>query len=220
MSSPASAPGPRLLKSTYLADGEILLKETRSTALYYFPGPVLALLILSFLDYAALTVRDGSLPHVPYLTDAFGGLPTVSGTGPGNYVLGLFFLLTILGLLVLLVRYLRWISTIYAVSSTRVIIQRGLISRDFDEIPVGQVRGVDVHQTGLQRLFGFGTIQVSSEGGHSLGNESWRGIPRPFDFQRLVEGATANLRAPASGAWSGPPPPAPPPGYLRPPGQR
>jgi hypothetical protein len=218
------APGgltPRYLRASYMAPQESLLEETRATKLYFFPGPVLALLILFALDYGAQSVRSaGSLPAVPGITNAFSMLPTVDGYPPGTYLLVFFLLLTIIALLWLLVRYLRWITTVYAVTTSRVIVQKGILSRDFDEIPVTQVRGVDVRQSVLQRLLGYGTIRVSSEGGggRSIGNEDWVGIPKPFNFQRLVEGATQNLRAPPT--WT-PQPQAPPPssGYLRPPGQ-
>jgi len=109
------------------------------------------------------------------------------------------------GLLWLVIRYFRWITTVYAVTSRRVIIQRGILGKDFDEIPVGQVRGVDVHQTFGQRLLGYGTVRVSSEGGNRLGNEDWKGIPKPFRFQKLIENATAAQQtSPGPVQWTGP----------------
>ncbi|MCI4367366.1 MAG: PH domain-containing protein [Thermoplasmata archaeon] len=115
----------------------------------------------------------------------------------------MFGLLLLLSVLWLLVRYLRWISTVYAITTHRVIIQKGILGREFDEIPIPQVRGVDVRQTILQRMFRYGTVKVSSEGGlSSVGNEDWVGIPRPFDFQRLVESASQAI---ARGAYNQPP---------------
>jgi hypothetical protein len=187
---------PRHLKASYLAPGEALLRESLGTPWFYLPGPILALLLVLFFDYSALTLRSASLPAVPGLTWAFGGLPTVGQYGPGNYVTAFFLFLTILAVLWLTVRYARWISTVYAVTTSRVIIQRGILSRDFDQIPILQVRGIDVHQTILDRIFHYGTIVISSEGGNRLtrlGNESWQGIPHPFEFQRIIEAATQNL---------------------------
>ncbi len=220
MDPSATAAHPKYLKASYLAPQESLLKETRATKLYYFPGPIVLLLIFLGLDYLAESVRSSSLPAVPWLTGHLGMLPTINAYAPGTYLLVFFLFLTILGLLWLLVRYLRWITTVYAVSSARVIVQRGILSRDFDEIPISQVRGVDVHQSFFQRMLGYGTIRVSSEGGSSVGNEDWRGIPKPFQFQRLVESASQTQRSGVP--WGGSPPTAaapPGPGYLRPPGQ-
>jgi hypothetical protein len=187
---------PRYLKASYLAAGETLLRETLATPLFYLPGPVIALTLLLILDYSSLTLRFTGLPAFPGLTWAFGQLPTFGPYGPSNYLAVFFAAITILAVLWLAYRYARWISTIYAVTTTRVLVQRGIIARDFDQIPIPQVRGVDVHQTILDRLLGFGTVVISSEGGNRqtrLGNEAWTGIPHPFDFQRLIETATQNL---------------------------
>ncbi len=212
MALPTAGIQPKHLRASYLAPQEMLLRETRATKLYFFPGPIVALLIVAFLDYSAWSARDpGSGPSVPWITHALSTLPTVSGTPVVDYVFDLLLLLTVIVLLLLLVRYLRWITTVYAVTTSRVIIQRGIVSRDFLEIPVDQVRGVDVHQTPGERILGYGTITISSEGGKTVGNEAWKGIPKPFQFQRLVEGASQNIR-------SGPPTAASVSTMLRPPG--
>jgi hypothetical protein len=208
---------PRLLRPSLLGNRELLLRETHATPMYYLPGPTVALAIALYLDLAAYSSAVD-----PY--GLFGRLPTIAGhppTGGGGYVLLAFLVLTLLVLLLVFVRYLQWIRTVYAVTSTRVIIQRGILARDFDEIPIGQVRGIDVHQTLVERLLGYGSMQVSSEGGSSIGKEIWRGIPRPFQFQRDIENAAANLLRPAPAA--APPaataPPYPPAGASQgPPG--
>ncbi|MFZ1022742.1 MAG: PH domain-containing protein [Thermoplasmata archaeon] len=194
-SSTPTGSRPRLLKATYLADREVLLEETRATALFYLPGPVFWLIVLAALDYAAYAVRDSTLPAFPYLTNLFAKAPTISGYGPGTYLLVLFLVLTLIGFLRLVYRYLLWIRTVYAVTSHRVIIQKGILGRNFDEIPIPQVRGIDVHQTILQRILHYGTVRISSEGGTRVGNEDWVGIPRPFQFQRVIESANQNLTA-------------------------
>ena len=189
---------PKLLRATYLADQENLLRETRGTALYYLPGPLLWLIVLGILDYSIAADRVG-LPGFPFLSNLWEQSPVIDRTGPETYLLVAFLFLTLVVFLWLLVRYLRWISTVYAVTSQRVIVQSGIIGRSFDEIPVLQVHGVDVHQSGWQRLLGYGTVRVSSEAGAPVGNEDWVGIPRPFEFQRLIENANqALLRARAA----------------------
>ncbi len=191
---------PRLLKATYLADQEFLLEETRATRLYYFPGPVLftivMVLLVAIFHYDVAGV-DANLTA------------SVGGHAVRFWVVALFGLLFLVGLLWILVRYLRWIRTVYAVTTRRVIVQRGILGKDFDEIPVAQVRGVDVHQSFGQRILGYGVVRVSSEGGTRIGNEDWTGIPHPFKFQKVIENATIGTSpsAPASTApWTGPPP--------------
>ncbi len=192
---------PKHLKATYLADQELLLEETRATALFYFPGVIVWLLIFGFLTYIAAADVYGWTGLSVYNRL----IPSLS-LGPFSLAKWLFFIflvLFVIGLLRLFVRYLRWISTVYAVTTRRVIVQRGILGRNFDEIPVLQVRGVDVHQSFGERLLGYGTVRVSSEGGRAIGNEDWKGIPKPFRFQKLIENATINLQSPASTAGVG-----------------
>jgi len=203
----ASKKNPRLLKATYLADQEYLLEETRASKLLYFPGPVIWSFLSGLLAYLTIAVRTG-WPTVKQYADALGRLASLFHLARGTLAtyLGLFFaLLLVVGLIRIVVRYFRWIRTVYAVTSRRVIIQRGILGRNFDEIPVTQVRGVDVRQTFGERILGYGTIRVSSEGGVRVGNEDWVGIPKPFRFQKWVENATEAVQTPTAA----PPPPPP-----------
>jgi len=191
---------PKLLKATYLGDTEYLLEETRATKIFYFPGPVVWTVLFGVLAFASAHAISSAVPNwFPWL---YSGL-TLSNylSSPMPMYLAFFWLLLFLiGLLWILIRYFRWITTVYAVTNRRVIVQKGILGKDFDEIPVTQVRGVDVHQSFGQRILGYGTVRVSSEGGSRLGNEDWKGIPKPFRFQKLIENATQNVQ-------SGPSPP-------------
>jgi membrane protein YdbS with pleckstrin-like domain len=208
MASPgATRTMPKLLRATYLADREYLLEETRGTKWHYFPGPVFWAAVFGVLSLlsaeAAYFGSTGTLAQAA-------SLHFISGDQSfARYVTLAYLLLFIVTLLWILVRYLRWIRTVYAVTSRRVIVQKGIFGRDFDEIPVTQVRGVDVHQSVVQRMLGYGSVRVSSEGGSRVGNEDWEGIPKPFRFQKLIEDATQNRDTPyptpsTSGPQSGP----------------
>lgn len=197
---------PKMLRATYLADQEFLLEETRASKFLYFPGPVLWTAIFAVLAYLTFA-PSRHLPDLSYYSQAVSWiaarLPWALDT-VRFWLTGFFSLLTLVGFLWIAVRYVRWVRTVYAVTNRRVIVQRGIVERDFDEIPVTQVRGVDVHQSIGQRVLGYGTVRVSSEGGTGhLGNEDWQGIPKPFKFQKLVEDATVAIQsggAPAASA--------------------
>ena len=207
----------------YLAEGEVLYVETRATKLYYFPGPIIVLLIMFFLDYSAAAARYG-WAAVPGLTAQFARIP--NGSPPyQTYAIDILLVVTLLVGIWLLVEYIRWIRTIYAVSNHRVIIKRGIASRDIDDIPMTQVRGVDVHQTIGQRILGYGTVRVSAESGtaKSIGNEDWQGIPKPFQVQRTIETVMQNPGMPVYVSTQQPtvvyanPPQYPQPPYSPPP---
>jgi len=198
----SARPMPRLLKATYLADQEYLLEETRATKLFYFPGPILFVLIFGLLALfsAAYVYGWGGLQ-----LGAWNSVLSRLGSAEVNlpkWVTWLFAFLVLVGLIWILVRALRWIRTVYAVTSHRVIVQTGILGKDFHEIPVTQVRGVDVRQSLFQRILGYGTVRVSSEGGTRLGNEDWKGIPKPFKFQKMIEDASQGVMANAGqGSW-------------------
>jgi len=196
---------PKLLKATYLADQEYLLEETRATKLFYFPAPVLWTFFFGLLSLFAAPAATSMVPTLSSTATKWLTLSNyVSGDVP-KYLAYFWFVLFLIGLLWLVVRYLRWIRTVYAVTSRRVIVQKGILGKDFDEIPVSQVRGVDVHQSFGQRILGYGTVRVSSEGGTNLGNEDWKGIPKPFRFQKLIENATVNQQTTSGPVqWTGP----------------
>jgi membrane protein YdbS with pleckstrin-like domain len=186
---------PKLLKATYLGDTEYLLEETRATKIFYFPVPLLWTVFFGVLTFASAHAIISAVPAwFPWL---YSGLTLQSYLSPdGQMYLAYFWLLLfVIGLLWLLIRYFRWITTVFAVTNRRVIVQKGILGKDFDEIPVTQVRGVDVHQRFGQRILGYGTVRVSSEGGSRLGNEDWKGIPQPFRFQKLIENATQNVQS-------------------------
>jgi Bacterial PH domain len=204
---PAAAP-PRLLRPDYLANGEELRAETRATMLHYFPGPILALWLMLVLDEAAVAALVPWLPGLPGLTPFLRGISGGGSSSGAAFVLDVFLVLTLAALLLLGVRYFRWIRTVYAVTSSRIIIQRGVFSRDLEEIPISQVRGIEVHQSFLHRILGFGTLRVSSEGNSRVGNEDWIGIPQPFVFQRVIENASQNISRGQSPPITPPPRPS------------
>lgn len=190
-SEPLTGPPPKYLRAAYISPGEAILREGRSTRLYHLPAPLVWLAVFAILDYSALAAAH-HWPAVPGLTGAFAALPTSPTLGSYTLLGGATLLLGLLTLVVLLwlgVRYLRWMRTVYAVTTNRVIVQRGILSRDFDEIPVTKVRAIDVHQSFGQRLLGYGTVRVTSEGVSRIANEEWRGIPRPWEFQKYVDAA-------------------------------
>lgn len=192
-------PKPKYIRAAYLSQGEAMLRETRATRWFYLPGPAILTLFFLILDYGYASARFG-WPAAGGLTSGFSNtlswLDAHVSAAAGRY-LGYFLgLLTLLALLWLAVRYLRWMRTAYAVTTNRVIVQRGILSRDFDEIPVNKVRAVDVHQTALERIMGYGTIRVSSEGENRIANEAWLGIPHPWEFSRLTDAAAQRYGRP------------------------
>lgn len=204
MAGPATpAREPQLLKPAFLSADESLLEETRASRWLYLPGPTVwtvAFLLLAYLTWAPSV----GLPAVSAYRELLSGFASFATIDDATFRLlttVVLLLLVAVGLLWLIVRFVRWTRTIYAVTDRRVLVQRGILGRDLEEIPVDQVRAVEVTQSFGHRLLGYGTVSVSSEGGSgALGRGDWPGIPRPFRFQKLIEDARAAARAPAGAA--------------------
>lgn len=78
---------------------------------------------------------------------------------------------------------IRWLTTELAVTDRRVIYKAGFVSRHTLEMNCSKVESVDVDQTLLGRLLGFGTITVRGTGG-SL--EPIRLIADPLRFRSHI----------------------------------
>jgi membrane protein YdbS with pleckstrin-like domain len=85
------------------------------------------------------------------------------------------------------IRYLRWATTSFVVTSQRIVLRRGVLGRHVREILLGRVNDVAYDQRILQRAFGWGRLFIESGG--EWGQELVTRVPRPAAVQRQVLGA-------------------------------
>lgn len=69
-----------------------------------------------------------------------------------------------LGLVFLIIAYVRYRSTELAVTTKRVIVKHGFIRRQTVEINLGKVESIQVDQGVFGRMFNFGTLIVAGTG--------------------------------------------------------
>ena len=145
-----------------LQPGETLRYVGRLHWIVYLPGLVLFAIAVAL---AAVIVAAGQLGNfVPYLLIA----------------LDLVMLVSLLTLLAAAVR--RWTTEI-AVTDRRVIFKCGLIRRHTIEMNMDKVETVDVDQSLVGRLLGYGDIVVRGTGSSI---EPFRKIAAPLDFRNQV----------------------------------
>lgn len=91
------------------------------------------------------------------------------GDSMGNYPdeLARIFALVIIGFgaSLLIVAYIRQISTELAITNRRVVAKYGFIATTTFELMLARVEGANIDQTVLGRILGFGTILVKGTGG-------------------------------------------------------
>jgi len=67
----------------------------------------------------------------------------------------------LLACLVVLPRWARWLTTRYVVTTKRVLVRSGVVTRVGRDIPLYRINDIGSEQGPLDRLFGCGTITVS-----------------------------------------------------------
>ncbi|GAA3428321.1 hypothetical protein GCM10018953_55040 [Streptosporangium nondiastaticum] len=73
------------------------------------------------------------------------------------------------------VPYLKWKNTSYLITSHRLSIGTGVLSKSHDDIPMAKVNTVSAEQTLVERILGSGTLHVESAG--EQGRIELRDIP-------------------------------------------
>ncbi|MEA2142861.1 MAG: hypothetical protein QOI64_1291 [Solirubrobacteraceae bacterium] len=118
-------------------------------------------------------------------------------------------------LLLLIVGWLKRISTRYSITDRRLRIQRGILSRKTEEARVERVQNVSVSQSLLGRILRVGTVDFDTASNRPDDLFQFRGIASPNNVVNLVDQAqhaqTGRAQAQAPPQTQPPPPPPPPP---------
>lgn len=151
-----------------LVDGESVTYETRLHWIVMLGHLLLALLMLgvvAVLLYVGWQHRTAS-----------GGWPV--------WQRGIAIALGAGALLVLFSGTLRRYSTEMAVTTRRVVVKKGLLSRSTIEMLLNKIESIEVRESFLGRLLGFGTVVLIGTGGSS---EPFRNMAHPLAFRREVQ---------------------------------
>ncbi|MFT4032710.1 MAG: PH domain-containing protein [Siphonobacter sp.] len=80
--------------------------------------------------------------------------------------------------------WIRKASNEFVVTNKRIVIKTGFISRNSVELNLDKVESVDVQQTFLGRILGYGTIVVNGTGTTHTG---FQYIDNPLEFRRKYQ---------------------------------
>jgi len=92
--------------------------------------------------------------------------------------------LLLLGIIVLAVGLVRRSATEMAVTTRRVVVKTGLAARKSIEMLLNKVESIEVSETGMGRVMGYGTIVVIGTGGTS---EPFHKVAHPLEFRNQVQ---------------------------------
>ncbi len=132
---------------------------------WYFAEPALSLLGSIVLGIVVLSMTDA-------------GTNTRKG-------LGVIALILLVGTAIwTVVRYLKWLTTNFVITSNRLIFRQGVISKSGIEIPLERVNNVNFHQSVFERILGAGDLLIESGG--EDGQQRFTDIRRPAQVQNLI----------------------------------
>ena len=77
----------------------------------------------------------------------------------------------------------RWFSE-FAITNKRIIIKRGFIARETFEMNLSKIESVNVDQSVLGRILGYGTLTIIGTGGT---RESFNDISSPINFRKTFQ---------------------------------
>jgi uncharacterized membrane protein YdbT with pleckstrin-like domain len=112
--------------------------------------------------------------------------------------------------LVILVGFIKRITTHYTITNKRLRIQRGIISREIQETRLERVQNVTFNQGVFQRMLMIGDVDFDTAGTDDYGF-TFAGVAQPEEVVQQVDRATAAGAGGAQGLGQPAPPPAAPP---------
>jgi len=130
---------------------------------WYFAEPALSLLGAIILGSLVLGMTDG---------DTQKALGTVM------------LIVLVFAAIWLVIRYLKWLTTNFVITSNRLIFRQGLIAKSGIEIPLERVNNVNFHQSVFERMLGAGDLLIESGG--EDGQQRFTDIRRPAQVQNLI----------------------------------
>src|ERR1700681_1519909 len=105
-----------------------------------------------------------------------------------------------LGLLVLLVTFIKRRSSDFAVTNKRVMMKVGVFSTRSVELLLNKIEAIAVNQSFIGRAFDYGDIVITGSG---RTREAFSHIQEPFQFRRAVQSVTDRLSGPPQAATPG-----------------
>jgi hypothetical protein len=109
------------------------------------------------------------------------------------------------------IRYAKWVTTNFVVTSERVIFRVGVLAKRGIEIPLERINTVFFNQTIFERMLGAGDLAIESGG--ETGKETFSDIRRPSlvqnEIYRQMEANNTRMYAGRHAGHPGPPPTTP-----------
>ncbi|NVK40939.1 MAG: PH domain-containing protein [Oceanospirillaceae bacterium] len=111
--------------------------------------------------------------------------PAMFKNNPLGFLLSILLVPVGIGIIILMVWYLKCKSTRLEVTERELIVERGLLSKDRTELSLASIRTVNVYQSFFNRIFGVGKIAVYTAGDEA--EVEVAGLPDPHRLRELIK---------------------------------
>lgn len=172
---------PRLIPRKFLSPDERIVFESRLSAWLYMKSASLGLIIAlaALVLFAWEWIPDA--PDILYVTSAL-------AADYGEYLHWAFALMFMVFFAFFAARWMRWGSTVYAATDERIITQKGILNKAYEDIPVTMITNIDMAQSLGKRALGYGTLVFSTQGlGGKKGGMTWNAVPNPMTVRRKLQ---------------------------------
>jgi len=172
----------KLIPKKMLSSDERVVFETRPSAWLYMKAAAASLIVALIALVVFVWEWIPEAPSIPYLSDYLDG-------DNGDYIRYAFGVIFVLATAFFSYRWMKWGSTVYAATDERIITQRGILSKNYEDIPLRMITNVDLAQSLGKRALGYGTIVFSTQG-LSSGRKAdviWEAVPDPFRVRRKIQ---------------------------------
>ncbi len=112
--------------------------------------------------------------------------PSMFRNNPVMFVVCILLSLVVIGLIILLVWYLRCYGTRLTITNKRTKLRTGILSKQINEVYHRDVRNVRLSQTFLQRIFDVGSLEISSAGQADV-EIAVSGMPSPEKMKAIID---------------------------------
>ncbi len=112
--------------------------------------------------------------------------PAMFRNNPIWFIVCVLLCVVVVGVILLLVWYLKTLGTTLTVTNEQTTLRRGLLSKNTNDVFHENVRNIIVKQTFFQRLMGVGYVGISSSGQSGVEIEVY-GIPDPDRVKEIID---------------------------------
>ena len=112
--------------------------------------------------------------------------PSMFKNNPIGFILSIALIVFGIGIIILLIWWLKTLGTKLIVTDERVTLRKGILSKNTNEVFHSDIRNVQINQNLFQRIFGVGTIGISSAGQSGI-EISVAGLPKPQKIKEIID---------------------------------